>query len=498
LIGILFLDQYKKTLVSQELLGLRRQAETLAIMMNRLEGDSERVIRRSFSKETIELLVPLAGQSNKIRIRLFQPDGSLYTDTKLLSQLSPKVKVLRLPKFNHRNNIFDGISGFINNLIKSIKTKPKYPLYQEYSSYSAKNFVEVLTALNGFNADMVRQDKNGKLILSVAVPVGNERRVRGAVLLSTDGKTIQEDISQLQYSFMKIFLFVIVLTSFLGFIFSKKITMPISRLAKAADKVRKNKNKTNMEVKTLINRKDEIGELAYSLDAMTKDLLLRMDSIASFAADVSHELKNPLTSLRSAIETLSIIKDKTKKNRLMEIVLEDINRLDRLITDISDASRLDADLSRDETTSINLSKLIEEFIEIRKEIIRNVNFKVKVQDGLIIRGNQARLIQVFDNLINNAISFSPKNGEINIEAFLKNQKILVKISDQGQGISEGKKETIFDRFYTERPSNEKFGKHSGLGLSIVRQILLSHNANIYAENKYDDRKVAGARFIIEF
>jgi len=231
---------------------------------------------------------------------------------------------------------------------------------------------------------------------------------------------------------------------------------------------------------------------------MTKDLLLRMDSIASFAADVSHELKNPLTSLRSAIETLSIIKDKTKKNRLMEIVLEDINRLDRLITDISDASRLDADLSRDETTSINLSKLIEEFIEIRKEIIRNVNFKVKVQDGLIIRGNQARLIQVFDNLINNAISFSPKNGEINIEAFLKNQKILVKISDQGQGISEGKKETIFDRFYTERPSNEKFGKHSGLGLSIVRQILLSHNANIYAENKYDDRKVAGARFIIEF
>ena len=358
--------------------------------------------------------------------------------------------------------------------------------------------MEVLTALNGFNADMVRQDKNGKLILSVAVPVGNERRVRGAVMLSTDGKNIQEDITQLQYSFMKIFLFVIVLTSFLGFIFSKKITIPISRLAKAADNVRNNKNKTNMEVKTLINRKDEIGELAYSLDAMTKDLLLRMDSIASFAADVSHELKNPLTSLRSAIETLSIIKDKTKKNRLMEIVLEDINRLDRLITDISDASRLDADLSRDETTSINLSKLIEEFIEIRKEIIRNVNFKVKVQDGLIIRGNQARLIQVFDNLINNAISFSPKNGEINIEAFLKNQKILVKISDQGQGISEGKKETIFDRFYTERPSNEKFGKHSGLGLSIVRQILLSHNANIYAENIYDDRKVAGARFIIEF
>ncbi len=467
-------------------------------MMNRLEGDSERVIRRSFSKETIELLLPLAGQNNKIRIRLFQPDGSLYTDTKLLSQLSPKVEVLRLPKFNHRNNFFNGISGFINNLIKSIKISHQYPLYKEYSNYSAKNFEEVLTALNGFNADMVRQDKNGKLILSVAVPVGNERRVRGAVMLSKDGKIIQEDINQLQYSFIKIFLFMIVLTSILGFIFSKKITIPISRLAKAADNVRNNKNKANMEVKTLINRKDEIGELAYSLDAMTKDLLLRMDSIASFAADVSHELKNPLTSLRSAIETLSVIKDKTKKKRLMEIVLEDINRLDRLITDISDASRLDADLSRDEMTRINLSKLIIEFIEIRNQTIKNVKFKVNVQDGLLISGNQARLIQVFDNLINNAISFSPKNGEINIEAFSKAQKVLVKISDQGQGISEAKKETIFERFYTERPSNEKFGKHSGLGLSIVRQILLSHNANIYAENIYNDKKVEGSRFIIEF
>ena len=147
---------------------------------------------------------------------------------------------------------------------------------------------------------------------------------------------------------------------------------------------------------------------------------------------------------------------------------------------------------------INLSKLIIEFIEIRNQTIKNVKFKVNVQDGLLISGNQARLIQVFDNLINNAISFSPKNGEINIEAFSKAQKVLVKISDQGQGVSEAKKETIFERFYTERPSNEKFGKHSGLGLSIVRQILLSHNANIYAENIYNDRKVEGARFIIEF
>ena len=156
-------------------------------------------------------------------------------------------------------------------------------------------------------------------------------------MLSMDGNIIQNDISELQYSFLNIFIFVIILTLFLGFIFSKRITLPISRLVKAADNVR---NTNNMEVKNLINRNDEIGELAFSLDEMTKGLLNRMDAIASFAADVSHEIKNPLTSLRSAVETISIIKDEKQKKKLMAIALEDINRLDRLITDISDSRRL--------------------------------------------------------------------------------------------------------------------------------------------------------------
>ena len=496
LIGILFLDQYSKALLSRELSGLRRQAETLAIMINRLEGDSEKVIRRTLSKESIELLIPLVGRNSKVRIRLFQPDGTLYADTQSLSQLSPKVEVLRLPKLKEEIDLVDHLEKAFNKLKNFSIVNYQYPLHQEFLNDSAKNYDEVLSALDGFNSNAVRQDKNRRLILSVAVPIGNERRYRGAIMLSIDGNIIQNDISELQYSFLNIFLLVIILTLFLGFIFSKRITLPISRLVKAADNVR---NTNNMEVKNLINRNDEIGELAFSLDEMTKDLLNRMDAVASFAADVSHEIKNPLTSLRSAIETFSIIKDENQKKKLMGIVLEDINRLDRLITDISDASRLDSDLSKDEMVLLNLTSLINGFINIRKEMIKEVRFKLNLEKDLFIKGNQSRLIQVFDNLINNSVSFSPKDGEIKIDALKNRGKIYVIFSDQGRGISEGKKDTIFDRFYSDRPTNEKFGKHSGLGLSIVKQILESHKAKIYADNIYNRKKVIkGAKFTIIF
>ena len=315
-------------------------------------------------------------------------------------------------------------------------------------------------------------------------------------MLSMDGKVIQDDIAELQYSFMNIFFFVFILTVFLGFIFTNRITLPISRLAKAADNVR---NKKNMEIKSLVNRKDEIGELAISLDEMTRDLLNRMDAIASFAADVSHEIKNPLTSLRSAVETILIIKDEKQKKKLMAIALDDINRLDRLITDISGASRLDADLLKDEMTTINLTDLINGFIKIRKETVKGIQFKLHLENDLFILGNQSRLIQVFDNLITNSISFSPKDGEIRIDALKVKGKVQVSISDQGKGISEGKKDTIFNRFYSDRPKDEQFGTHSGLGLSIVKQILTSHKAKIYADNIYGIKKdIKGAKFTIKF
>ena len=476
--------------------GLIRQAETLAIMINRLEGDSEKVIRRSLSNETKELLLPLAGRDNQVRIRLFQPNGELYADTRSLSQLSPKVEVFRLPKLTDNIKQFEEVKNLFKSFFSIFQFQIKYPLYKDYVNANANDYNEVLDALRGFNSHKIRQDKNGKLILSVAAPIGNERRVRGAIMLSMDGKIIQENIADLQYSFLNIFGFVIFLTIFLSFIFSNRITLPISRLAEAADNVR---NKKGMEVKNLIKRKDEIGELALSLDEMTKDLFDRMDAIASFAADVSHEIKNPLTSLKSAVETLSIIKDERKKTKLMKIILEDINRLDRLITDISDASRLDADLSRDEMQLINLSKLITGFINIRKETTKEITFIMNIEESLVIVGNQSRLLQVFENLISNAISFSPKKGQITIEGYSSNGKVKISIIDQGKGISEKKKEAIFERFYSDRPLEEKFGKHSGLGLSIVKQILEKHNAKIVADNIYNENQnITGAKFMIEF
>ena len=499
LIGILFLDQYKKTLVSHEMLGLRRQADTLAIMINRLERDSDLVVRRSLSLDSAELLLPLAGGENEVRIRLFQPNGTLLADTQALSQFSPKVEVFRLPKLEKSSNFFKFFKNIKNEIGSFFQGTDNYPIYNENVNTTAIQFIEVITALNGLNKSMVRKDQNGKLILSVAVPVGNQRKVRGALMLTVDGQRIQEEIKQLQYSFFKIFTIVFIFTLLLGYIFSQRITSPIIRLAKSADTIRNSRNKTNLGVTSFFNRKDEIGELAHSLDEMTKDLWRRMDSIESFAADVSHELKNPLTSLKSAIETISKLKDPSKQTRLMEVILNDVERLDRLITDISSASRLDAELSRDEIKKININKLILGFINIRKETLKNVKFKLNLSEEVFINGNETRLVQVFDNLLANAISFSPKNSSIVINTEINKEKILISIIDEGPGVSIGKTKTIFERFYSERPVKEEFGKHSGLGLSIVNQIITAHEGEIYCENIIDkNQNIKGAKFIISF
>ena len=175
--------------------GLIRQAETLAIMINRLEGDSEKVIRRSLSNETKELLLPLAGRDNQVRIRLFQPNGELYADTRSLSQLSPKVEVFRLPKLTDNIKQFEEVKNLIKSFFSIFQFQIKYPLYKDYVNANANDYNEVLDALRGFNSHKIRQDKNGKLILSVAAPIGNERRVRGAIMLSMDGKIIPNGTS---------------------------------------------------------------------------------------------------------------------------------------------------------------------------------------------------------------------------------------------------------------------------------------------------------------
>jgi len=278
------------------------------------------------------------------------------------------------------------------------------------------------------------------------------------------------------------------------------IAEPVKRLASAADRVRSGAGGRS-EIPNFPERDDEIGDLADSFRSMTANLYDRIDAIESFAADVAHELKNPLTSLASAVEMFSRAKDDETRGRLLAIVRGDIKRIDRLITDISDASRLDAELSRETKEPVDLSRHLATIIEVYRMTDRTHRVEFVLQDelppGAIVRGRDERLGQVFRNLVDNAVSFSPEGGTVTVTATRHDICARVTVEDEGQGIPPDNLESIFERFYTERPGDH-FGNNSGLGLSIARQIIEGAGGRIYAENRSaDGAQGAGARLIVE-
>jgi two-component system, OmpR family, sensor histidine kinase ChvG len=339
----------------------------------------------------------------------------------------------------------------------------------------------------------------------VAVPVQRLRAVLGVLLLSTRGGDIDNIVAAERWGIVRVSLFAAAVTVVLSMILANTIAGPVQRLASAAERVR-HSVKARAEIPDFTDRTDEIGHLSGALRDMTQALYKRIDAIESFAADVAHELKNPLTSLRSATETLPLVKTPDSKERLMEIIQHDVRRLDRLISDISDASRLDAELGRVEFSPTDIVAMLRTLVEIH-ETTRAPGSPLLVlefpadQPGrsrpLIVPGIESRLSQVFLNLIANAVSFSPPGGKIRIAAQPDGRAVLVTVEDQGPGIPEDKLTAIFDRFYTERPAGEKFGRHSGLGLSISKQIVEAHRGRIWAENRRDAQGwVGGARFLI--
>ncbi|HEY4164965.1 MAG TPA: HAMP domain-containing sensor histidine kinase, partial [Dongiaceae bacterium] len=247
---------------------------------------------------------------------------------------------------------------------------------------------------------------------------------------------------------------------------------------------------------------DEIGDLSGALRDMTEAVWRRMDAIERFAADVAHEIKNPLSSLRSAVETVARIEDPHQQRRLMAIILDDVQRLDRLISDISDASRVDAEMSRAEISRVRIRDLIAALVDIHSvtggDSAPRVVADMSQKDDLGVMGAEGRLGQVVRNLLSNALSFSPPGGTVTLKARREDGRIIVTVEDEGPGIPEDRLKAIFDRFYTERPEGEKFGMHSGLGLSISQQIVEGHNGRLVASNRRDnDSRVIGARFIID-
>jgi two-component system sensor histidine kinase ChvG len=338
------------------------------------------------------------------------------------------------------------------------------------------------------------------MTVSVAVPVQRYKRVLAALTLSKDTRRIDEAVFQVRLDILKVFGIALLITVLLSVYLAGTIARPLARLAEAADHVRRGLAR-QYSLPDMGRRHDEIGALGGALKDMTEALWQRMDAIEGFAADVAHEIKNPLTSLRSAVETWVRIDDPAQQRKLVSIIQNDIERLDRLITDISNASRVDAEMSRAEMTPVDVGAILAALAEIHQASgeAKHLEIDLDITAGLTIDGIEDRIVQVIRNLISNAVSFSPPNGRIRIAASRDDGTVLVTVSDDGPGIPPGSEATVFERFYRERPEAEKFGTHSGLGLSISQQIVTAHDGDIWAENRTaPDGAILGARFVVRF
>ena len=346
----------------------------------------------------------------------------------------------------------------------------------------------------------VRQAEDLTPVISAAVPIGSFSGDRGSVLLATiNARDVTRIVRAERWRLGLVLAGVTLLSVLLSLFLARTIARPLRRLAGAAVQVRLGRAR-EVSVPRLPARRDEIGMLARALHDMTQSLRHRIDATEAFAADVTHELKNPLASLRSAVDSLARVKDPQAQEQLHEIIRSDVARLDRLVVDIAEVSRLDAVLSRARFEPVDLGQLIESLLSLWEpraaERRATIAFARPRVGSAVVMGEESRLARVFDNVVDNAISFSPEAGLIEIAAVRVGREVIVTIEDEGPGIPEQAREAIFNRFHSIRPEGEAFGRHSGLGLAIAKAIVEGHDGGIAVQDRRDGR--SGARFVIRF
>ena len=494
--GFISIDRYQNTLQENEFKKLEDEGRILSQAIGNtilpVEGFKSQVIITREAQETISYLL----SKSRVRIRLFSYQGDLLADSERTVGFETRVKSAELPSLEKKNFFrifFEEIYSYISLLL--VKTS-KLSVYQENTLQQAEDYDEVLRALYGEGTRFLRQLENGKKLFGVALPVQSYKKITGAILLTLDSTNIENMLKDFRFEVFKIFFLALFLTICVSIYLSANIVRPIRKLANVTRNINPFDGR-KISVPQFLGRKDEINELAVSMKDMLNSIWNRMDAIENFAADVAHEIKNPLTSLKNAVEVSNNTRDKKQINKLSKIINQDIQRLDRLVTDISNASRLDAELSREGMKKINIMKILEETANFYNRKKKKILFNFIKDANYSIYGNEQRLSQVFNNLIDNALSFNKNNKKI--EIFLKSNKnnVFVEINDYGLGIHVNNFNKIFERFYTERPSGEKFGQHSGLGLSIVKQILDVHKGLIKVKNRFGkNKKIIGAKFII--
>jgi two-component system sensor histidine kinase ChvG len=523
--GILYLSQFRAGLIDARVQSLLVQGEIIAEsiagsapidpdsltidpeqLLNLQPGESYDPLDESQSgldfpinpERVAPVLRRLVSPTNT-RARIYDRDGGLILDSRNL------IDVMRfdLPPPEEAK------PGYLQRRWLGVRrwlAKGDLPTYRELSADNGKGYEEVAHALLGLKSSMVRINDRAEVIVSVAVPVQRFRAVRGALMLSTQGADIDDMVTAERFAIFKVFLIAAGVMIVLSFLLAGTIGGPVRRLAEGAEIVRR-RIRSRVEIPDYTSRRDEIGHLSGSLREMTNALYRRIEAIESFAADVAHELKNPLTSLRSAVETLPLAKTDESRGRLLAVINHDVKRLDRLISDIADASRLDAELQRQDATAVSLRSLLNTLVNVANEVRQDdgvtvtLNFERGATQAFLVPGHDSRLGQVIDNLLANARSFSPAGGTVRITCRRLKNEVEITVDDDGPGVEADSVEKIFERFYTYRP-HQAFGQNSGLGLSICKQIVEAHDGRLWVENRMStptdgsEPLVLGARFIV--
>jgi len=442
----------------------------------------------------------------KTRARIYDRDGGLILDSRSLYGRGDVLRFELPPPSVEK----PGIAQRTMIAIRTWLNRGDLPLYRELGPENGNGYQEVAHSLKGQKSSMVRVNDLGEVIVSVAVPVQRFRAIHGALMLSTQGDDIDQMVTAERLAILKVGGVASAVMIVLSLLLASTIAGPVRRLADSAERVRR-RIRTRVEIPDFTGRRDEIGHLSGALRDMTDALYNRIEAIEMFAADVAHELKNPLTSLRSAVETLPLARNENSRARLLTVIEHDVRRLDRLISDISDASRLDAELQRQDMTSVDLRRLLTALASVANEIRRgnngnNIAVELRFEgrgasDTFSVPGHDSRLGQVISNLLSNAQSFSEAGSKVRITCRRVRSDIEIVVDDDGPGIREDALERIFERFYTDRP-HQGFGQNSGLGLSISKQIVEAHGGRIWAENRAGppgvdgEATIAGARFVV--
>jgi len=495
-VGVLVLDEMRQGLIDARIANLRAQGELIAGVLEETATVGAPTPKMDEARARV-VMNSLFLSDAAARVQLFDGRGNMITDSNILRD---QVRVGPLAPVHAPQGFRSKLSKWLSDT-SAFMTRVN-PIGQNRHLPNRTRVEEVNTALLGETVAGERIDENGERVVSVSVPVQHVVAVLGVVTIESND--VDEIVAAEREALIPFVVVAILVTLVSSLTLTFLIARPIRSLALAADRIRRG-GVRRFSIPDLSSRRDEIGDLSESLESMTNALYDRLDAIESFAADVSHEIKNPLTSIRSAVETLPLAKNEQARKKLLDILNSDVSRLDRLVSDISASSRLDSDLARARAEPIDLPLFLKDIVSVYETMKTvkpvTVRFQATNSAPSILFGAEEPIARVLRNLIDNAITFSPAKGHITVRlsgmAREGDELARIEVEDEGPGIPDDNMETIFQRFYTDRPKGQRFGTHSGLGLAIVRQIIAAHKGSIRAENiKNEEGKVQGARFIV--